>query len=490
MSRLTERESVTAVTSFSYFLLIVSVSQICTQVDPHFICLNVSIMVMNVFFRSVVLTALLQFACATKWKTLDYLYEMTEQGTAVAGVHNKLSQTPASFTNEVTGIAGKAPGLWSGDFLFDYNIQHRWAMVHEAKKQFQSGAIVNIMWHACSPTASEPCDWNQAVCKKDALSASQWNELITDGTPINKVWKQRMDDIAKYLVFLRDEGVEVMFRPFHEMNHPSCFWWAGRKGSNGSKRLYQITHDYLTNTKGLSNLIWNWNVQDFGSLATDVVDFNPGSQYWDVVSLDVYGSDGSRYSQAKYDIMKNVAGTKPMAIGECDVLPKLSELASQPRWVFFMSWSELTTQSNSNQAIQTLYNGNQVITLNEMPGWKTTTPPGTKKFYRSFHGTYLSAWNDRTIKLQAKPQGWEEWTTVPAGNGKVLLRSFHGNYLSAWPDAHVELIAQAQAWEMWTVVQNTDGSVSFLSHHGTYLSAWPDGRVRLMPHNQGWEHWF
>ncbi|KAI2510697.1 glycosyl hydrolase [Fragilaria crotonensis] len=102
-------------------------------------------MVMNVFFRSVVLTALLQFACATKWKTLDYLYKMTEQGTAVAGVHNKLSQTPASFTNEVTGIAGKAPGLWSGDFLFDYNILHRWAMVHEAKSKFQSGAIVNIM---------------------------------------------------------------------------------------------------------------------------------------------------------------------------------------------------------------------------------------------------------------------------------------------------------------------------------------------------------
>jgi hypothetical protein len=30
--------------------------------------------------------------------------------------------------------------------------------------------------------------------------------------------KGRMDEIAKYLVFLRDEGVEVMFRPLREMN--------------------------------------------------------------------------------------------------------------------------------------------------------------------------------------------------------------------------------------------------------------------------------
>ncbi|KAI2496988.1 hypothetical protein MHU86_17515 [Fragilaria crotonensis] len=94
------------------------------------------------------------------------------------------------------------------------------------------------------------------------------------------------------------------------------------------------------------------------------------------------------------------------------------------------------------------------------------------------------------FKLQAKRQGWEEWTTVPVGNGKVFLRSFHGNNLSAWPDAHVELIAKAQAWEMWTVVQGTDSSVSLLSFHWTYLSAWPDGRVQLMPQNKAWEHWY
>ena len=33
-------------------------------------------------------------------------------------------------------------------------------------------------------------------------------------------------------------------------------------GTRGTARLYQITHDYLVGTKGLTNLIWVWDVQD------------------------------------------------------------------------------------------------------------------------------------------------------------------------------------------------------------------------------------
>ncbi|KAI2495461.1 hypothetical protein MHU86_19048 [Fragilaria crotonensis] len=109
--------------------------------------------------------------------------------------------------------------------------------------------------------------------------------------------------------------------------------------------------------------------------------------------------------------------------------------------------------------------------------------------FRSFHGTYLSAWTDRTVRLVKKMDSWERLSMQSAGNGKVYRRSVHRTYLSAWPD-RVELAIHAKAWEQWTPVQNSDGSVSFLSFHGTYLSAWTDGSVRLMPNNKSWEHWF
>jgi Glycosyl hydrolase family 26 len=62
--------------------------------------------------------------------------------------------------------------------------------------------------------------------------------------PINNRGKQMMDNVSQYLLYMRDAGVDVMFRPLPEMNH-NCFWWSGRRGPNGSRRLYQITHDNL-----------------------------------------------------------------------------------------------------------------------------------------------------------------------------------------------------------------------------------------------------
>ena len=55
--------------------------------------------------------------------------------------------------------------------------------------------------------------------------------------------------------------MEVLWRPLHEMNE-GWSWWGGRPGSSGSRRLYQITHDYLVGVKGLTNLVWVWNVKD------------------------------------------------------------------------------------------------------------------------------------------------------------------------------------------------------------------------------------
>ena len=217
----------------------------------------------------------------------------------------------------------------------------------------------------------------------------------------------------------------------------------------------------------------------------DVNAYNPGSQYWDVASLDNYNSDGGGYAQWKHDVMVEVAGGKPIAIGECSKLPTLNNLSSQARWTFFMSWSELLLENNSEDEIIEVYSGDQVLTLEEMPDWRNSDAASL----RSFHNTYLSAWNDGGVRLQPAVQAWESWTVEHDGNGKVAFKSFHNNYLSAWPDGSVMLQPQKNEWEYWTEVQNSDGTVSFSSFHGTFLSAWPDGTVNLQPQNQDWEHW-
>ena len=296
-------------------------------------------------------------------QVMTYLYSISGKKT-LAGQHNKEPNSePAKWTEFIHQTTGKYPALWSGDFLFQQdNIDERWTMIHEAKKQWDKGAVINLMWHACPPDEGEPCAWDPGLLNA-LLDDNQWKELITDGTPLNDKWKKRMDGIAVYLQHLEDNNVEVLFRPLHEMNQGK-FWWGGRPGPDGTARLYRIVHDYFTVTKGLTNLVWVWDMQD---MSRDFEAYNPGNEYWDVFGFDVYDRG---YDASWYSYILPIVGDKPMAIGECAKLPAASVLSAQPRWVFFMPWAELVQESNSPEEIIEIYNNPRVLTLDEMPGWK------------------------------------------------------------------------------------------------------------------------
>ena len=226
-------------------------------------------------------------------------------------------------------------------------------MIFEAERQWNRGAIVNIMWHSCSPYFDEPCGWKEAGVLSP-MSDKKWQKLLTPGSEPNKIFYQRLDELAIYLDYLKRKGVEVMFRPFHEMNQ-ELFWWGGRPGPEGTRKIYQLTHDYLTKEKELDNLIWVWNVQD---LSFDWEKYNPGEEYWDVMSLDVYDEAG--FTRKNYELMLEIAGDKPIGIGECSKCPTPEMLRDQPRWTFFMAWAELVYRDNSPEEIKRLYGSPRV----------------------------------------------------------------------------------------------------------------------------------
>lgn len=309
----------------------------------------------------------------TPYESLNYLYSIQGNYT-VGGIHNRQPiSNPNQYSTQLNGILGDWPGLYGSDFMFEYNeIDDRQTMINQVITEWNNGAMINLMWHACNPAGGEPCNWDSnSADVKSYLNNTQWNNLLTNGTTINNNWKAMMDEIATFLQQLEDAGVEVFFRPLHEMNQ-GAFWWGGRPGSGGSAALYRLTHDYLTYTKGLSNLIWVWNLQDFGSFTSDLNNYDPGASYWDVLTMDMYWSDGSGYTSVKYNAMVNKANGKPIGIGECQDLPAVNLLSQQPLWTFFMGWSELVFSGNSNQKIQDIYWSGRVRVLDEMPGWNGT----------------------------------------------------------------------------------------------------------------------
>lgn len=302
---------------------------------------------------------------SARQKVLDYFAGISGKRT-VAGQHNKEGKPPAAATDEVAAITGKTPALWSADFGFGQgSLDARPAIIAEAKKQWDKGAIVQLMYHTCAITRDELCGWDDlGGAHPQHLSDVEWSELVTDGTPLHAAWLARLDKLSVFFADLRAAGVAPLFRPLHEMNQ-GVFWWGGRGGAGGTRRLFQITHDYLVKTKGFDHIVWVWDVQDFSTLDGDAVAYHPGADVFDIAALDMYEAG---YTKKNYDIMLKAAAGKPIAIGECATLPTAAELQAQPAWTFFMLWPDFI--GDQKVALPPLYGAGNVVTLGQMPGWK------------------------------------------------------------------------------------------------------------------------
>lgn len=298
----------------------------------------------------------------SKLSVLEYLQSIRGKQT-IAGIHNREpNRQPRKQTDAIFSRVNKYPGLWSGDLLFSADdVQNRTTMIQECKQQWDQGAIVQVMAHVAPPNQPEVCRWEGGIMSH--LSDAQWKDLTSNNGLLNQAWKARLDGFAVHLQFLKDSGVPVLFRPLHEMNQGK-FWWGGRPGPDGTAKLYRLTHDYLTKTKKLTNLIWVWDMQD---LSRDFADYNPGASYWDIFAFDIYDQG---YNKSWYDYILPIVGKKPMAIGECERLPTPQLLAEQPNWCFFMSWAELTFEKNTDAQIRELYNAPNVVTQDRLPKFK------------------------------------------------------------------------------------------------------------------------
>ncbi len=304
-------------------------------------------------------------ALAARQRVLAYLAGISGHQTVV-GIEDKSSTSPTADSDSIASITGKPPAFWSADWGFGSDaVDHRQTIVDEAKKQWATGAIVQFIYHSCPLTEDEYCSWDDiGGATPKHLSDAQWTDLVTPGTTLNRAWLARLDTLAPFFQQLRDAGIAPLFRVLHEMNQ-GVFWWAGRTGPNGTAKLFQITHDYLVGTKGLDNIVWVWNLQDFETLHSDVSAYAPGASYFDVAALDVYNTG---YTTGNYDDMLGASGGKPIGIAECQFMPTADLLAQQPRWAYAALWPDFISENTS--MLPALYGASNVVTLAAMPGWK------------------------------------------------------------------------------------------------------------------------
>jgi mannan endo-1,4-beta-mannosidase len=185
--------------------------------------------------------------------------------------------------------------------------------------------------------------------------------VVTDGTPLNRAWRAQVDAVVPALLELQDAGVEVLWRPLHEMND-TWPWWGGRPGPVGSRRLYQLMHDHLVRYRGLANLIWVWNVTD--QRLDQIDDFFPGADYVDVISIDIWQKEYP--VREDYRAMQRIAAGAPIALGEVRKVPSPEVLEQQPGWAWFLTWAEELVTSNTEAAVKATYDHRQVLNRDQV----------------------------------------------------------------------------------------------------------------------------
>jgi mannan endo-1,4-beta-mannosidase len=292
---------------------------------------------------------------------LAYLGSISGTAT-IAGQHN-YPNVGARWTDMAYDLTGKYPGLFGGDFGFSAgedkdSVLSRPAMIEEVKRQYQNGAVITLTWHEVRPTNDEPVTFKGSV--QNHLTDAEWRQLLTPGTPLNLRWQRQVDVIAGYLQQLCDAHVPVLFRPYHEMNG-NWFWWAGRPGWNGSAALYRQIYDRFVNVHHLDNLLWAWNVNAPNLGWLPIADYYPGAQFADVVTMDIYGE----FKQKYYTNMLTLAGEKPIALAEVGKLPSPEVLDQQPRWAYFMDWSEFIQEANTEQRAKAIFSAPRVLTRDD-----------------------------------------------------------------------------------------------------------------------------
>ena len=300
---------------------------------------------------------------------LNFIYDQANGKKLIAGHHEynfdsmNFMEVPKKISGEYSAIYGCELGMTSGETP-ERAEQIRLNVVKKATNWWKEGGIVTLCWHESKPGSDVQTFKNT----QKRMSQEDFNQLLISGTPENKLLLAEIDQIAVYLKMLRDANVPVLWRPYHEMNG-GWFWW-GKK--DNFKDLWDLLYDRLTNYHKLNNLLWvfgpNCPINPNIALYSN---FYPGNSKVDVLVFDAYVNNTSEFKPEWYDDLVKLAQGKPVALGECGMLPTVSQFSGMyNKLSWYMTWREMLTNKNTNEQIQALYNDPRTITRDQMPDLK------------------------------------------------------------------------------------------------------------------------
>jgi mannan endo-1,4-beta-mannosidase len=276
---------------------------------------------------------------ATNLSVMDEIHDKTGHWPAILGVDY------ADFTTNGLRLTHDAPDK-------------------AAIEYWKQGGLVSISVHLYNPARTNA---SGGLRDKDV----DLNTLLKISSETHVRWMQELDQVAVGLQQLKDAGVVVMWRPFHEMNG-GWFWWGGKDPATFIK-LWRQMFDYFTKTKGLDNLLWVYAPGGGDKTA----DYYPGDRYVDLVGLDTYTDFVDAKHIKGYAEMQQIK--KPFGFtefgphgasnppGDYDYLRFIQGVQKDfPRTVYFMIWNNKWSLARNTNTTE-LLNHPWIVNREDLP---------------------------------------------------------------------------------------------------------------------------
>ena len=204
------------------------------------------------------------------WKLADDASEYVLSDTyATCGKY------PAVYGMDLGGIELDSPTNLDNN-LFDH--MRAAAVAHHEK-----GGVITFSWHPRNPlTEGNAWDISSDQVVASILPGGERHELFM-------TWLSKAADFMQSIKTSDGQQIPLIFRPWHE-HTGSWFWW-GRNlcTTEQYKALWQMTYDYMTTERGMTNLVWAYSPGAGELSSVDVCEERyPGDEIVDIVGFDCY----------------------------------------------------------------------------------------------------------------------------------------------------------------------------------------------------------
>jgi mannan endo-1,4-beta-mannosidase len=182
--------------------------------------------------------------------------------------------------DRIQELTGHSPAIIGVDYVDFGRRDLTFATPNKAAIDYwKRGGLPNISAHFYNPANTNRLNVRDGGLRDKGVDL---DTLLADGPDTHKAWMHELDQLAGGLQELKDAGVVVLWRPFHEMNG-GWFWWGGHEPEKFI-RVWRHMFDYFTQVKGLDNLLWVYGPNHGSKTAA----YYPGDDYVDLVGLDAY----------------------------------------------------------------------------------------------------------------------------------------------------------------------------------------------------------